>query len=128
MLPAWQKARPDSNWLVFSVGLWQMSNSVRVAIAIFVGLACSYGYFRFLLVPTRHIDLLHRFGPIGYWAAMVVPVIFVAPVLALALRQSIRGLTWVVPVFALFAATAIAALGFYGDQLLCAFVTKDICD
>lgn len=105
-----------------------MNAFVRFTFIAGVELLGSYFYYQWLLASAVHKHALERFGLVGYWFYLAVPVLLISPLFALIGARATRLPKWAIVLVAIIAASAIAYLGLFGKWLICVFVTKGICE
>lgn len=129
--PAFQFWRLPGAWVRKSrtkLGIWQMNAGVRMIMVVIASFLGTYAYYRWVLVPTLHKEILHLFGVGLYWVVLAAPVVLIAPVFTLIAGRGSHRSHVLIGAFALLFASGIVGLAFYWDLLFCAFVTRGTCE
>ena len=104
------------------------SKPFQLALAALIGLFAARAYFHWLVLSGTHKAALHSFGVPAYWSLLALPALALfAPFCFIGFRHRKAGAGWIVAGAAILA-VLIAYLGLFGDFLLCAFVTRGVCE
>ena len=104
------------------------SKWLQLSVVALFGVLAGRAYYQWLLDSGTHKAALHSFGLPGYWTLLAVPAAAVfVPFCVVALRHRTYSARWAV-LGAKAAAVVIAYLGLFGDFLVCAFITRGVCE
>ena len=99
-----------------------------LVLLVLVALLGSHVYYRWMLGSGIHKDGLHQFGIFGYWFVLSVPALTALPLFVLYGVRRTSLPRWVIVTIGLSGSMLLACLGLYGEWLVCAFLTKDVCE
>lgn len=104
------------------------SKPLQLGLVALVGLFAARSYYHWLTGSGALMEGLRRFGEAGYWSLLAIPslVLFVAFFLIFRRPQSAN--LFSVVAGAVLASICVAYLGFLGDFLFCAFISRGTCD
>ena len=104
------------------------SKPFQLALAALIGLFAAGAYFHWLVLSGTHKAALHSFGVPAYWSLLALPALALfVPFCFIGFWHRKTGAGWIVAGTAILA-VLIAYLGLFGDFLLCAFVTRGVCE
>ena len=101
-----------------------MNRLIKLGFMAGVELFGGYFYCQWLLASAVHKYALERFGLMGYWFCLGVPVLLMSPLFALIGVPGSRLPKWAIVLASIVAATVIAYFGLFGKWLICVFVTR----